>query len=99
MTRTATELHGAQQCGRLVRVIRSPCSQISGLWHVDLIDTAPLQTLTQSAYGYANDWGVFYGGQGFQLGMQVLGVVVIAAWTCALNGALFLLLRKVRVGD
>jgi Amt family ammonium transporter len=37
---------------------------------------------------------VFYGGSGKQLGMQLLGVVVITAWTCTLAGALFLLLKK-----
>lgn len=47
-------------------------------------------------YGYANDAGVFYGGSGRQLGMQVLGVLVIAAWACLLAGLLFLALKKVR---
>lgn len=35
----------------------------------------PVQTSTQRVYGYANDWGVFYGGSGRQLGMQVGGWV------------------------
>ena len=30
-----------------------------------------VQTGTTQAYTYANDWGVFYGGQGYQLGVQV----------------------------
>ena len=34
-------------------------------------------------------------GKGYQLGLQVLGVVVLAAWTCTLSGALFWLLNKV----
>ena len=53
------------------------------------------QTSVKNVYGYANDWGVIYGGSGRQLGMQVLGTVVIAAWSCALAAALFLTLKKV----
>lgn len=34
-------------------------------------------------------------GKGYQLGMQVLGIVIIASWTCTLNGALFYVLHKV----
>ena len=34
-------------------------------------------------------------GSGKQLGMQVLGVLVIAAWSCVLTGVLFFGLRKV----
>lgn len=56
-----------------------------------------MQTSTLQTYGYANDWGVFYGGSGRQLGMQLLGLVCIAAWTCTLSGALFWTLRKVSV--
>ncbi len=33
-------------------------------------------------------------GKGYQLGIQVLGVVVIAAWSCALSGIVFWLLNK-----
>ena len=43
-------------------------------------------------------WVVMCAGQGYQLGIQVLGVVVIAAWTCCLSGAAFWLLHKVRPG-
>lgn len=35
-----------------------------------------LQSSTEAVYGYANDWGVLYGGSGKQLGMQV-------RWCCA----------------
>ena len=54
-----------------------------------------LQTSTIKAYGYANDWGVFYGGSGRQLGMQLLGLVVIAAWTCSLSFLMFFALKTV----
>jgi ammonia channel protein AmtB len=39
------------------------------------------------------DWGVFYGGSGAQLGIQILGASVIAATTVVLNGIGFGVLR------
>lgn len=38
---------------------------------------------------------MFYGGDGKQLGMQLLGLVVIAAWSCTLAGAVFWTLRRI----
>ena len=39
------------------------------------------------------DWGVFYGGCGNQLGIQILGAVAIGTTTLALNGIGFGMLR------
>ena len=39
------------------------------------------------------DWGVFYRGSGAQLGIQLLGVLVIAATTLLLNGIGFAVLK------
>ena len=39
------------------------------------------------------DWGVFYGGVGVQLGVQLLGVVVLGLTTLVLNGIGFGALR------
>lgn len=36
------------------------------------------------------DYGVFYGGDGVQLGVQLLGIVVISLWTMTLSLILFL---------
>ena len=39
------------------------------------------------------DWGVFYGGSGAQLGVQILGALSIAVTTLALNGVGFAVLH------
>lgn len=39
------------------------------------------------------DFGVFYGGDGTQLGLQLLGVVVIGCWTISVNLFLFSFLK------
>ena len=39
------------------------------------------------------DWGVFYGGEGYQLGVQVLAVVVISIWSLGISFLLFGTLR------
>lgn len=40
------------------------------------------------------DYGVFYGGNGTQLAVQILGTIVIACWTCVISSALFWFLKK-----
>eukprot|EP01025_Chloroclados_australasicus_P045062 TRINITY_DN4914_c1_g1_i2.p1 TRINITY_DN4914_c1_g1~~TRINITY_DN4914_c1_g1_i2.p1 ORF type:complete len:540 (+),score=48.63 TRINITY_DN4914_c1_g1_i2:117-1736(+) len=40
------------------------------------------------------DWGVFYGGSGHQLGVQVMGVAVIIGWTTLFAFPLFYLLKQ-----
>lgn len=57
----------------------------------------PLARYTIEAYEYANDWGVFYGGQGYQLGVQLLGIVVIFAWVTAFMLPMWLLLRAFKL--
>ena len=40
------------------------------------------------------DFGVFYGGDGRQLCIQLLGTFIIAFWTCTLSSCLFFLLHR-----
>ncbi|PRW61429.1 ammonium transporter [Chlorella sorokiniana] len=72
----------------------APVHFFCGAWGVLAVGFFATETFTKAAYGYAADWGVFYGGSGRQLGMQLLGLVCIAAWTCALSFLLFWSLRK-----
>ncbi|KAI3431805.1 hypothetical protein D9Q98_010558 [Chlorella vulgaris] len=72
----------------------APVHFFCGAWGVLSVGFFATETSTAAAYTYAADWGVFYGGSGKQLGMQLLGVVVLSAWTCTLSGLLFLFLRK-----
>ena len=51
------------------------------------------ETSTLRVYGFANDWGLFYGGKGYQLGVQLLGIVCIVAWTTAIMLPLWLVLK------
>lgn len=39
-----------------------------------------------------DDVGLFLGGDGTQLGVQLLGTLVISAWTCSINFILFSIL-------
>jgi Amt family ammonium transporter len=66
-----------------------------GAWGLLAVGFFATETSTTAAYGYANDWGVFSGGQGYQLGAQLLGIVCIAAWSCTLSALCFFTLKKV----
>ncbi|GAB4813391.1 hypothetical protein N2152v2_000437 [Parachlorella kessleri] len=76
----------------------SPIHLFCGMWGILSVGFFATEASTESVYHYANDWGVFYGGKGYQLGAQVLGVVVITAWTCGISGMLFWGLKKVSGG-
>lgn len=55
-----------------------------------LMNLAYRQNRTGNEFG-----GVFYGGSGVQLGVQVLGIVAISAWTLSINFLVFMGLRKI----
>lgn len=64
-----------------------------GTWGVISVGLFATKSSTYQAIGYANDWGVFYGGSGKQLGIQILGLVIIVAWTTAIMLPMWLALR------
>ncbi|PSC73998.1 ammonium transporter [Micractinium conductrix] len=72
----------------------APVHFCCGAWGLLATGLFATKTSTEAAYGYAADWGVIYGGSGKQLGMQVLGIVVIGGWSCTLSALLFGLLKK-----
>jgi Amt family ammonium transporter len=53
----------------------APVHFFCGMWGLLSVGFFATKTSTELAYGYAADWGVFYGGSGKQLGMQVSGLV------------------------
>ena len=44
-------------------------------------------------YAYAPDCGVFYGGNGTLLGVQIAGVVIEILWVTTLSGIMFMVLK------
>ncbi|KAI3424104.1 hypothetical protein D9Q98_009465 [Chlorella vulgaris] len=72
----------------------APVHLFCGCWGVLSVGFFATKSSTEAVYGYANDWGVLYGGSGKQLGMQLLGVVCIGCWSCGLSGIMFYVLKK-----
>ena len=66
----------------------------SGVWGVIATGLFAREQYVEEVYGYANGYGVMYGGPGKQFGIQLLGVVVISAWTAGLALVLFFCLRR-----
>jgi Amt family ammonium transporter len=67
----------------------------SGVWGVLAAGLFAREQYVEAVYGYADGYGVVYGGSGKQFGVQLLGVVVISAWTAGLTLVLFSCLRRV----
>ena len=72
----------------------APVHFFAGMWGVLAGGLFAVESKVIATYGYADGWGLFYGGGGKQLGIQVLGVVVIAAWSCSTAGLLFYALKR-----
>lgn len=72
----------------------SPVHFFCGAWGVFSSGLFARKDYVESAYGFVYGYGVFYGGPGKQLGIQVLGIVAIAAWTACLSGVVFISLKK-----
>lgn len=71
----------------------SPVHFFCGIWGVFSAGLFAREQYVQDVYGYANGYGIFYGSSAKQLGIQVLGIVVIAVWTMTLAAIIFLSLK------
>lgn len=73
----------------------SPMHGICGMWGV--IVPGLFATTEYVGQAYVNGkYGAFMGGGGHLLACQIIGILVIAAWTCVLTGALFFVLKMLR---
>lgn len=71
----------------------SPVHFFSGFWGVVSVGFFATPANVLNVYGRKTDVGLLYGGDGQQLGIQALGAVVIALWTCSTSIVLFLMLK------
>ena len=74
----------------------SPIHFFAGAWGVisvglfaNKIATTTAYTITDTNPGH----GGFFGDDGIQLGIQVLGVVIITLWTCGMSAIMFMVLK------
>jgi Amt family ammonium transporter len=72
----------------------SPVHFFAGAWGVLSCGFFATESNTLMAYGFSpKDYGAFYGGGGTQLGIQIVGVIAFAGWTCTMSGILFFILK------
>lgn len=71
----------------------SPVHFFSGMWGVISVGFFATPANVMNVYGRKTDVGLFYGGDGLQLGIQCLGAVSIAVWTCGISFILFSTLK------
>eukprot|EP00899_Mesostigma_viride_P021599 jgi/Mesvir1/29440/Mv23021-RA.1 len=77
-----------------------PMHGCCGMWGVFVVGWMAREQFVMDAYGKSdntNPHGVFYGGKFKLLGVQMLGIVVIIAWTVGLIAPLFFVLSKLGV--
>ena len=69
----------------------APMHGFCGAWGVFAVGLFCNPRLMMTSYGRDNveSKGAFFGGDGKLLGTQILGIVVIIAWTCTLLGGVF----------
>ena len=73
----------------------SPMHGICGAWGVIVTGLLAAPHHVEQAFG-TTKYGAFYGGGGNLLACQVIGVLVIAGWTCFWSGILFAILRVLK---
>merc|ERR1711998_405242 len=69
----------------------SPVHFFTGIWGVLSVGFFAKKEYVHSVYGtaYPDGYGCFMGGDGVQLGVQIIGVIAIAAWTCGTSAVIF----------
>jgi len=71
----------------------APVHLFGGAWGVISVGFFATSVNLQNSYGNTTDVGLLYGGSGRQLGVQALGMVAIAAWSCGISFVMFAVLR------
>ncbi|CAG9460414.1 unnamed protein product [Pedinophyceae sp. YPF-701] len=71
----------------------APMHGFCGAWGVFIIGLLAKEDMVADAYGFSDIKGAFYGGNGKLLGLQILGIIVIAAWVCFWMSVLFFSLK------
>eukprot|EP00227_Mantoniella_beaufortii_P007662 CAMPEP_0197592266 /NCGR_PEP_ID=MMETSP1326-20131121/14999_1 /TAXON_ID=1155430 /ORGANISM="Genus nov. species nov., Strain RCC2288" /LENGTH=459 /DNA_ID=CAMNT_0043157949 /DNA_START=67 /DNA_END=1446 /DNA_ORIENTATION=- len=76
----------------------SPVHFFCGAWGVIAGGLFANKEFTSGVYGTsADDYGALLGGGGAQLGVQIIGVLVIAGWTCSCSSVVFFALRMAKL--
>mmetsp|Transcript_10004 Transcript_10004/g.13606 ORF Transcript_10004/g.13606 Transcript_10004/m.13606 type:complete len:458 (+) Transcript_10004:320-1693(+) len=76
----------------------APVHFFNGAWGIISIGLFANQDDTVNAFGLSSDdYGAFYGGGGKQLGVQLVGCLAIAAWTCGTSALLFGSLKAMKI--
>lgn len=75
----------------------SPVHFFCGIWGVLASGLFARQEFVSGVYGSDKHYGVLMGADGEQLGVQIIGVLVIATWVCSLSGVLFMALKFMKL--
>lgn len=65
-----------------------------GAWGTLAVGFFATQSNVYQVLGYANTWGVLYGGGGLLLAMQLLGLAVVVVWVTLLMLPFFWVLKR-----
>lgn len=75
----------------------SPVHFFCGIWGVISVGFFATPANVLNTYERKPDVGIFYGGDGHQLGVQILGALAIGLWTCTVSFLMFWTLRSIGV--
>jgi Amt family ammonium transporter len=76
----------------------SPVHFFCGMWGVVSTGLFATKFNTCNVYGTScDDYGALYGGGGKQLGIQIVGTLAIAVWTCGTSAIMFFALKMMNI--